>query len=161
MTYNAPWLQVVSDLIGWIYFFAWSASFYGQLVLNYKRKSVEGMKLEFQMLNLVGFTFYTVYTIKGRFFEDPNDGLGQVSVQDTIFAIHALTITIAQCVQIFIYPRGKNRVSLIGWILFFGYIAVALLFGIIFGATSWISVSNQFNFWKFLGYLKLSISCIK
>lgn len=38
MTYNEPWLQVVSDIIGWIYFLVWSASFYGQLLLNYKRK---------------------------------------------------------------------------------------------------------------------------
>jgi len=29
---------VVSGIFGWIYFFAWSASFYGQLTENYKRK---------------------------------------------------------------------------------------------------------------------------
>ena len=29
-------LKVLSAVIGWIYFFAWSISFYGQLWVNYK-----------------------------------------------------------------------------------------------------------------------------
>ena len=30
------------------------------------------------MLNFLGFTFYTLYTFRGRFGDDPNDGLGAV-----------------------------------------------------------------------------------
>lgn len=30
--------QTVIDVVGWIYFFAWSLSFYGQIYTNYKVK---------------------------------------------------------------------------------------------------------------------------
>lgn len=28
--------QVIIDIVGWIYFLAWSLSFYGQFLLNFK-----------------------------------------------------------------------------------------------------------------------------
>ena len=39
-----------------VYFCAWSISFYPQAILNYRRKSVVGLSLDFQLLNLLGFT---------------------------------------------------------------------------------------------------------
>jgi hypothetical protein len=38
-----------------VYFCAWSISFYPQAILNYRRKSVVGLSLDFQLLNLLGF----------------------------------------------------------------------------------------------------------
>ena len=38
-----------------VYFCAWSISFYPQAYLNYRRKSVVGLSLDFQLLNLLGF----------------------------------------------------------------------------------------------------------
>lgn len=32
------WQHVLIQVIGWIYFFAWSFSFYGQIYENFKRK---------------------------------------------------------------------------------------------------------------------------
>lgn len=60
-------LETLSSVVGWIYFFAWSISFYGQLITNYKMKSVEGCKLEFLVLNFTGFVFYSVYNTFGYF----------------------------------------------------------------------------------------------
>ena len=31
-------LDVFSKIIGWVYFFAWSVSFYPQIILNIKKK---------------------------------------------------------------------------------------------------------------------------
>lgn len=31
--------DILSSITGWIYFFAWSISFYPQIFLNYSRKS--------------------------------------------------------------------------------------------------------------------------
>lgn len=38
-----------------VYFCAWSISFYPQAFLNWRRKSVAGLSLDFQLLNLLGF----------------------------------------------------------------------------------------------------------
>ena len=35
---NEDAVNVASDVIGWMYFFAWSASFYPQSIINYKKK---------------------------------------------------------------------------------------------------------------------------
>jgi cystinosin len=32
------WQDLLIQIIGWIYFFAWSFSFYGQIYENFKRK---------------------------------------------------------------------------------------------------------------------------
>ena len=50
----------VSGAIGVAYTSAWTASFYPQAILNFKRKSVVGLSLDFIWLNPVGFAAYTV-----------------------------------------------------------------------------------------------------
>jgi len=32
------WQSLIIEIIGWIYFFAWSFSFYGQIYENFKHK---------------------------------------------------------------------------------------------------------------------------
>ena len=51
-----------SSALGWLYFVSWSVSFYPQAVLNYRRKSVVGMSFDFQTLNLLGYSCYSMYT---------------------------------------------------------------------------------------------------
>ena len=52
--------QTTSKTIGWLYFFAWSLSFYPQAILNYNTKSVAGFTLEFATMNPCGFFFYSL-----------------------------------------------------------------------------------------------------
>ncbi len=94
-------LYYFSQVIGWIYFFAWSFSFYGQVIENYKRNSVKGLSFDFEAYNLLGFVGYTIYTIWG--YIDPKIGTGSVAIQDIVFAIHAVLLTIVTIVQIFFY----------------------------------------------------------
>ena len=75
---NEHAVRVCSDIIGWMYFVSWSASFYPQSILNYKNKSVGGFSLEFALLNPSGFFFYATYSVAGRV--DNNLGIGLVSV---------------------------------------------------------------------------------
>lgn len=51
----------ISNIVGWAYFVAWSASFYPQIVSNFQRKSVVGLSFDFTSLNLVGFTLYSIF----------------------------------------------------------------------------------------------------
>jgi cystinosin len=58
--------QIVSifiQIVGWIYFFAWSISFYPQIILNFRRRSVLGLNFDFLALNLLGHSCYAIYNI--------------------------------------------------------------------------------------------------
>ncbi|EGY17987.1 cystinosin [Verticillium dahliae VdLs.17] len=47
-------LVVVSQLFGWVYFLCWSASFYPQSILNYRRKTTAGTTVDFPLINCLG-----------------------------------------------------------------------------------------------------------
>ncbi|KAF5671500.1 CTNS-like protein [Fusarium heterosporum] len=44
-------LDILSSLFGWVYFFAWSASFYPQPLLNWRRRSTSGTTIDFPFIN--------------------------------------------------------------------------------------------------------------
>ena len=68
--------QTLSNIIGWMYFTAWSLSFYPQAILNYQTKSVAGFSTEFALMNPSGFFFYSLYSVGGSV--DPFLGTGDV-----------------------------------------------------------------------------------
>mmetsp|Transcript_45962 Transcript_45962/g.74970 ORF Transcript_45962/g.74970 Transcript_45962/m.74970 type:complete len:200 (-) Transcript_45962:356-955(-) len=49
-TYDA--LSLLSSVVGWLYFSCWSISFYPQIILNWRAKSVAGLSFDFIFLNL-------------------------------------------------------------------------------------------------------------
>lgn len=101
MEYSYDFLYYLSHVFGWIYFFAWGLSGYGQVIVNFRNESVSGLSFDFEMYNLVGFTGYSVYNIWGYF--DKNLGTGEVAIQDIVFSVHAVFITIVTFLQIFYY----------------------------------------------------------
>ena len=54
-------LDLLGQIIGWIYFFSWSTSPYPQVFKNWKRKSVVGLNLDFVALDFVGFGLYSFF----------------------------------------------------------------------------------------------------
>jgi cystinosin len=66
---EATLLILPARLCGWLYFTAWSLSFYPQPWLNYQRRSTKGFLPDFPLLNVFGFTCYTVST--GIFLYSP------------------------------------------------------------------------------------------
>lgn len=48
--------ETLSEVLGWSYFLAWSLSFWPQVQLNYRRKSVVGLSLDFPVLNVKLFS---------------------------------------------------------------------------------------------------------
>lgn len=101
------YLKIFSAIIGWIYFFAWSFSFYPQAILNWRKKSVAGFSLEFALLNVSGFFFYSLYSIGG--FVYSGLGTGTIEPNDLVFAIHAFALSSVQFTQAFIYERGEQK----------------------------------------------------
>ncbi|KAL0228317.1 hypothetical protein RCL1_004460 [Eukaryota sp. TZLM3-RCL] len=142
-------LSLLSDVLGVAYFFAWSLSFYPQFRLNHRRKSVVGLSFTFTIWNLIGFTYYSVYTIINYFklVENPVT----VAWSDVLFAVHAAIITSLTCIQILIYDRGNQKVSFVCIAFSTAFLLAPLL--VLFVPSLSLSVV--------LGTVKLSISLIK
>ena len=56
-------LDIFTQIVGWIYFLAWSISFYPQIILNFKRRSVVGLNFDFLALNILGHSCYAVFNL--------------------------------------------------------------------------------------------------
>lgn len=117
---NMETLDIIIQIVGWIYFAAWSISFYPQILINYQRKKVTGLDFNFIALNLSGFLCYTIYNVClfyiPRFKEDfvhfnPNQ-TEPVFANDIGFSIHATFATIVTIIQCLIYERGNQKVHI-------------------------------------------------
>lgn len=158
----------VSQIVGWIYFAAWSVSFYGQIYINWKSKSVKGLSYDFQFYNLTGFLGYTIYNVWG--YTDSRIGVDGVQIQDVLFACHALLATIITLIQIVMYRDPldpKQRISHLAisivvciWWGFFIIILIEQILGM-YDPYSHEGKSFAFNSVIYLGFTKAFISLIK
>eukprot|EP00262_Sarcandra_glabra_P014522 TRINITY_DN426_c0_g1_i1.p1 TRINITY_DN426_c0_g1~~TRINITY_DN426_c0_g1_i1.p1 ORF type:complete len:276 (-),score=32.57 TRINITY_DN426_c0_g1_i1:34-861(-) len=119
-SWNSIPLEVLYEVLGWIAFFSWSFSFYPQVILNYKRKSVVGLNFDFLVLNLIKHSSYLIYNasmyfssaIQMQYYEEFGYGeMIPVAANDVAFSIHAVLLTAIALCQVFIYERGNQRVS--------------------------------------------------
>ena len=114
----APW-NYVSSLLGWAYFFAWSISFYMQLVLNFKRKSADGLSTDFLWYNLFGFSCYATYSlcffaipsVQEAYRERNNGKENLVTINDVFFTVHACAITALTIAQVYCLGYKREQVS--------------------------------------------------
>lgn len=102
---------------GWLYFVLWSSSFYPQLLLNHRRRSVAGLSLDFVALNTTGFFCYAFYTTLLFFYPPAIRAFTrtysvppQVPLNDVIFALHGATLCAVAVAQALTFPRGKQRI---------------------------------------------------
>ena len=93
---NVDMWKYIAFVIGWMYLFAWSFSFFPQAIENYQRKSVAAFSIEFALLNPSGFFFYMFYSTAGRI--DRYLGTGAVPWNDLVFAILAFAMSSVQLV---------------------------------------------------------------
>jgi cystinosin len=103
--------EFLSFFLGWAYCFAWSASFYPQIILNFRRKCIAGCSLDYLMLNLMGYSFYSIFTctlrwnatIRGQYNDVYSSNL--ITMQDIVFATHGAMATAFTIYQCLIYDR--------------------------------------------------------
>ncbi|XP_014732126.1 PREDICTED: cystinosin isoform X2 [Sturnus vulgaris] len=118
-------VRYADEVIGWIYFLAWSISFYPQLFENWRRKSVVGLSFDFLALNLTGFIAYSVFNvglfwiplIKEEFLVSYPSGVNPVAINDVFFSLHAVALSLVAIIQCCIYEAYMNfrRKSTEGW----------------------------------------------
>lgn len=162
---RSNWLKDFGMVVGWIYFIAWSISFYPQCWINFKRKSVIGLNFDFVALNLTGFTCYAIYTlslfynheVRHYYFKAHPLGVIQVEWNDIFFVIHAIFLTLITIVQCFLYERGEQSISKFCRMLLFLMFLFALVSLIVAGA----GVINWLTYVEYLSYVKLFITVIK
>lgn len=158
-------LSVISQVIGWIYFLAWSVSFYPQALENWRRKSVVGLNFDFLALNLTGFIAYSVFNIglfwipyiKEEFLKRNRNGINPVNANDVFFSLHAVLLCLVYISQAAVYERGGQRISwtalvllVIGWTF-----ALISLFLAVAKQITWLDYLYYFS------YIKLAVTLIK
>ncbi|XP_023699336.2 cystinosin [Paramormyrops kingsleyae] len=158
-------LEIINQVIGWIYFLAWSISFYPQVYENWKRKSVVGLNFDFLALNLTGFIAYSVFNVglfwvpymKEEFLKKNPNGVNPVDSNDVFFSLHAVLLTLVYICQCVIYERGGQKVSkvaivllVIGWSF-----ALVTLFLALAGTITWLEYLYYFS------YIKLGVTLVK
>ena len=160
--YKSEAIHIICILVGWLYFFAWSVSFYPQVILNFKRKSTSGLNIDFVLLNIYGFLCYSIYNcslyynkkVQSEYFKQNPDSLPPVETNDVFFSIHALLLSTLTLSQIIFYNGVKSikpsKPALIFFLLTFSFIFVQI-FGLLNSKnSSIINVLNQISLIKVL-----------
>nr|CAD7410373.1 unnamed protein product [Timema poppensis] len=158
-------IALISVIVGWIYFAAWSVSFYPQIYVNWRRKSVVGLNFDFLALNIVGFILYALFNcglfwipeVKEEYFNRYPRGLNPVQVNDIVFAVHASFATAITITQCFLYERANQTVSKTARSIL-ALFASFLLISVIIAATE---VITWLDFLYYCSYVKLAITLIK
>uniref|UniRef100_A0A1A9X197 Cystinosin n=1 Tax=Glossina brevipalpis TaxID=37001 RepID=A0A1A9X197_9MUSC len=162
---NSQTIIYLSFIFGWIYFIAWSVSFYPQIYTNFRRNSVIGLNFDFVYLNIVGFALYSVFNcglywipaIQVEYARRHPRGLNPVMLNDVVFSLHAAFATIITIAQCLLYERGTQSVSktatcMLGLFAFVVTIAASLAIA---------NVIYWLDFLYYCSYIKLTITIIK
>lgn len=158
--------MLISTIIGWLYFVAWSVSFYPQIWDNFRRRSVVGLNFDYVALNLTGFISYSVYNVSLyyiRYVQDQFEARhphSQIPVEfnDVIFGLHAVFATLIVIVQCFLFERAEQRISYFAQamlaVIWVGYVVIGFI-------VSFSEVLTLLEFLYIFSYVKLTITIVK
>ncbi|KAJ4826278.1 hypothetical protein Tsubulata_018676 [Turnera subulata] len=154
-SWNSIPLEITYEAFGWIAFISWSISFYPQVILNFRRKSVVGLNFDFVVLNLTKHSSYLIYNaslyfspaIQEQYYQKYGYGeMIPVAANDVAFSIHAVLLTAFTLFQIVIYERGNQKVSKISiGILSIVWLIAAVCFFVALPSHSWLWLISVFN----------------
>jgi len=162
---NSSVLGALNVVVGWLYFAAWTVSFYPQVHYNWSRKSVVGLNFDYLCYNLTGFLGYSFFnvgmywvaSVQGQYFALHPRGINPVQLNDVVFSMHGVLITLLTIAQCFIYDRGGQRVSLVACVLCGG----AWLVSSVAVIATLSNVITLLTCLYFFAYIKLGTTLIK
>ncbi|KAM3556323.1 hypothetical protein ARSEF4850_005581 [Beauveria asiatica] len=105
-------IKLVSAIIGWAYTLCWGVSFYPLLLSNIRRRSTEGVSIDFCLLNMLGMAAYATYNVvfffspvvRRQYAErNPENPTPMVQPNDVAYTLHGLAISSTMYSQF--YPR--------------------------------------------------------
>ncbi|XP_009596113.1 cystinosin homolog [Nicotiana tabacum] len=154
-SWNSIPLEVLYNFLGWVAFFSWSISFYPQVILNFRRKSVVGLNFDFVVLNLTKHSSYLIYNAS-MFFNSAvqmqyrqkygYNEMIPVAANDVAFSVHAVLLTAFTLFQIAIYDRGNQKVAKTSIaIVSVAWLTVAVCVFVALPSHSWLWLVSCFN----------------
>ncbi|KAJ8767699.1 hypothetical protein K2173_020639 [Erythroxylum novogranatense] len=156
---------MVSRTFGWIAFFSWSISFYPQVILNFRRKSVVGLNFDFALLNSTKHCSYLIYNaflyfspvVQNQYFHKfGHNQIIPVAANDVAFSSHAVLLTVITLFQIVIYQRGNQKVSKVSIAIVCAvWLIAAICFFVALHSHRWLWLISIFNF------IQVSMTVIK
>lgn len=104
-------LSSLGSIFGWVYFVAWSATFWPQVLLVLKRRTTAGLSTDFVAINIVGFISYAIFTfasytipaVSAEYIDKTHFG-PQVELADVLFAAHGAVMCTVLVAQLFWFP---------------------------------------------------------
>ncbi|XP_054790048.1 cystinosin homolog isoform X2 [Prosopis cineraria] len=148
-SWNSIHLKVLYQVLGWSTFFSWAISCYPQIVLNFRRKSVVGLNLDYEILNLTKHLSYLIHNaslyfssvIQKHFEKYGFEQMIPVAANDVAFSTHSAIMT-----SIVLSQRGSQKFSMyaIGIVSVVLFIA-AICFFIALHDNSWLWLISIFN----------------
>ena len=153
-------LAIISQIVGWLYFLAWSISFYPQFFTNHKLGHIKGYSKEFGIMNVFGFLAYFLYCLWG--YLEPSIIPGIVDIQDMAFSGHAFLCMVLLIIQCHFYEPDFFK-TLKNWVKI--YLAVVITISLIVCplelAGKFPHAGKNFNGCLWLGDLKVMITLMK
>lgn len=159
---------VFSRLLGWVYFLAWSYSFWPQIYINFRNKTVRGLSLDFQALNFMAFICYSVFniffyydtTVQNEYCKKNNGNPNLVQANDVFFALHGVFATGCTLIQFIVWPEEREKISWASILTIIWVILSSAGFILITQFTSW-SFFSFLNFLYYLSVVKLVVTAVK
>ena len=112
-------LFIVDQSIGWLYFFLWSVSFYPQVIMNFRRKSVVGFGFDYLGYDYVGFTAFSLYNcllfwspaVFNLYLDNYPGASNPIQLNDVLFCLHAVLIQVSS-IQLVLPILSSSRQSI-------------------------------------------------
>lgn len=156
-------LSGLEETLGWIYFFAWSATFWPQVLLIHRRGTTAGFSTDFCAINILGFVSYMIFTFTSYMSPDAAASYQaatgyppQVELNDVLFATHGAIMCTVLVLQLFFLPPRipPKRVVTVITSLFFGVVFAGLAMSLM-GSLDW------YKYLHFAGMVKVLSSLVK
>ncbi|BAU01585.1 hypothetical protein VIGAN_11085000 [Vigna angularis var. angularis] len=154
-----PWnsfpLEVTYQVFGWLAFLSWAVAGYPQLILNFRRKSVVGLSLDFQILSLTKHCTYLIYNaslffspvVQKQYFEKYGyEQMIPVAANDVAFSSHAVILHLIIICQFAMFERGNQKFSIYTIAVAVAvWFSAAVCFFIALPSQSWLWLVSIFN----------------
>ena len=163
--YSSVSLIFLSTVTGWIYFFAWSLSFYPQIYENWCHRSVVGLNFNFLVFNTIGYLCYSAYNlemytseiIKEEYRLREGTLLVPVKSNDLAFSVHGIFACLITAFQCMVYSRGSQKISKICLII----TCAIIIYVVAIGVCKILSIFLWLDFLTYISYIKILITIIK
>lgn len=137
---------VISNIIGWIYTVFWFLSNVFNMTNIIQKKTGEGINLDFQIFNTIGFLFLSINYLYGIVTHIEGVHINDLAFSSSVFIIQVISIILT-----YYYPRKGNKITYLSMkIIFIMLLSILIYYLVTLKYTEYISVFELFGINKIL-----------